>query len=657
MPKKTGTYILLLLILCLLSFYFYSDTITLFPSFIHAWTQSDRYALGLAFLDNGMNLFKPQTFNLMTREGVTGVDLPWHEYIIAWIMKISGNQEPVVFRTYTLLYSFAGYFFLYRLTQLFGSSPIRGFIITVFTFTLPVLVYYQAGFVPSAPALSTAFIAFYFYFRYQKHDRLSDFYLSLLFFTAAALYRSPYNIFLFATLLQQGLKALQHKKLFLKEAAGYAAAYGLIICWHFYKVYLNMEYGSMFLTTLMPAKDLGEFLSLLERIKQNWQWSYFTAYHYILLLLSTVALLIFLIRRKSYSRLRVVLSQQVILTLAGAGCYFLLMMRQFPDHDYYIIDSFYPGMVLLLLLGLTTIPLHKLWQKWVMGLLAVGLLSAAAYESKKIQQERYTFHFWDRGEITRQNFQDADLFLDSLGIPSSARILVLDAYSTNAPLILMNRRGYTVQNTTRENLQKSLENDFDYIVIQDVFLPSDVIRNYPALINHLKRIGGNGRISVFQYSPEPLQQELNDLLDIPESAKIFPLGFENDSIYNHWEFDIPVIDTAFAGEHAGFMKSENLFGPTFVLENQRPRNVLFRAHFMHATPSVNFEVVVNISHKGEQLFYRSFPVHLQKQRQWQEYYCLFTLPADLPENIQLKCNLYNPGGAQVYMDDLSVTLY
>ena len=32
-----------------------------FPAFIHAWAQDDRYALAIGFLDNGFDLFHPET--------------------------------------------------------------------------------------------------------------------------------------------------------------------------------------------------------------------------------------------------------------------------------------------------------------------------------------------------------------------------------------------------------------------------------------------------------------------------------------------------------------------------------------------------------------------------------------------------------------------
>ncbi|MFH1321045.1 MAG: hypothetical protein ABII90_10385 [Bacteroidota bacterium] len=106
--SKNKNVYLLFAILGILSISFYKDTINLFPSYIHAWTQSDRYALALGFIDNGFDFFHPCSYNLKTVNGITSVDFPIHEYIIAVIMKITGSTAPLIFRIYILLYGLTG---------------------------------------------------------------------------------------------------------------------------------------------------------------------------------------------------------------------------------------------------------------------------------------------------------------------------------------------------------------------------------------------------------------------------------------------------------------------------------------------------------------------------------------------------------------------
>src|SRR5580693_7407425 len=93
---------LLVLVLLIFSAFLYHNTITLFPAFIHSWSQADRYALALGFLNNGFDFFHPQTFNWMVQGGITRVDFPINEYIIAIMMKLLGTTSYAVFRIYTL---------------------------------------------------------------------------------------------------------------------------------------------------------------------------------------------------------------------------------------------------------------------------------------------------------------------------------------------------------------------------------------------------------------------------------------------------------------------------------------------------------------------------------------------------------------------------
>ena len=106
---------LTIIIITGLGFLYHHKYINEFPSNIHAWAQSDRYALSLGFLDNGLNIFKPQTFvynhqfphkwKVPSGETITAVDFPIHDYIPALLMKLTGNTSPWLFRIYILLYS------------------------------------------------------------------------------------------------------------------------------------------------------------------------------------------------------------------------------------------------------------------------------------------------------------------------------------------------------------------------------------------------------------------------------------------------------------------------------------------------------------------------------------------------------------------------
>ena len=117
-------------LLLIISCFFHLDKINEFPLYTHAWAQADRFAIALGFLDNHFNLFYPQTFVLNTQfpgdflvagnSGITSVDFPIHEFIIAGFMKFLNSQEPWIFRVYELIISVIGLLYLFRISRLFN---------------------------------------------------------------------------------------------------------------------------------------------------------------------------------------------------------------------------------------------------------------------------------------------------------------------------------------------------------------------------------------------------------------------------------------------------------------------------------------------------------------------------------------------------------
>ncbi|HSH67032.1 MAG TPA: glycosyltransferase family 39 protein, partial [Bacteroidia bacterium] len=164
---------LLIVIIGIILQYNYIDE---FPRFIHAWAQSDRYSIALGFVNNHLNLFKPETFVLNhqfpnewmspSNSSITAVDFPIHEYIIAIFMKLFGSTAVWIFRVYTLIYSFVGLFFLYKLAYLVTKNYYKAVFLIVFAATSPVFVYYQSGFLPTIPSFANVVIGIYLYCKY-----------------------------------------------------------------------------------------------------------------------------------------------------------------------------------------------------------------------------------------------------------------------------------------------------------------------------------------------------------------------------------------------------------------------------------------------------------------------------------------------------------
>ena len=162
---------------------------------------------------NGFDFFHPQTFDLQTVNGITRVDFPINEYIIALLMKLLGSTSFAIFRLYTLTVSIVGLVYLYLLTKKITESEIKSWLVVFFVFLAPVFVYYQDGFIPTIPALSFSFIAYYYFYSYKESGTKKTFFISVLFFLLAALIRMPFVIFLLGILAQQFWVAIVKRKI------------------------------------------------------------------------------------------------------------------------------------------------------------------------------------------------------------------------------------------------------------------------------------------------------------------------------------------------------------------------------------------------------------------------------------------------------------
>ena len=648
LPKASGTQsagiLAVVLIIASGSIYFLRDNISVFPSFLHAWTQSDRYALALGFLENGFDFFHPKTFNLATTDGITRVDFPIHEYIVALLMKVTGNHEPIVFRIYTLLYAIIGLVFLFRLSQLFTDSFLKSLFVVCFLFLSPVYLYYADGFLPSIPSLSNAFIGYFFYFRYRKTNKQGDFVRAILFLTLAALARLPFFIFLFAVACQQILEYLLLKKISRKEIKVIGLAFAFFILYQCYNNWLGAKYGTQFLMQLLPPSNLNQLKIWIAEAWSQWKFEYFTIPQYIILIILLVPLIVNLIQKRfleqsspaSTSRLLgSPLLVHIFIGFTGIIIYFFLMLQQFPDHDYYFIDTFYPMLVLLLIFLASRSFGNKILDR-TMWLLIFFLMFRSIGGAKNVLDNRYKVQSWDRVEITRQNFLGSGKFLDGLGVPKGAKVLVLDGYTTNVPFILMNRTGWTVNWTTEKKIREGLSKPFDIVAIQNAFVASDVVRNYPGITTQLKKFADNGLVSF--YRKEKNTQTRDQFFGIDSATVLYKLTPNDTSVEASLEYFNLITDS------------------TSTFNSGNPTKILVSGEIQ--SPEIRPQLISSMNDQYSTYYYFVYELNSYiKSNSWQPLLFQFVLPARNRKSGTVKTYLWNDKKVPYALRNLEVVVY
>src|SRR5690606_10326617 len=91
---------------------------------------------------------------------------------------------------------------------------------------------------------------------------------------------------------------------------------------------------------------------------ERWSGLLFGTYHAVFLLLSLLSGILFLLKRTQFHKLHISMILLLLLSAFAVLLFFLVMAVQFIDHDYYLIDTVLPLIVLLLILCFTLIKIN-----------------------------------------------------------------------------------------------------------------------------------------------------------------------------------------------------------------------------------------------------------------------------------------------------------
>ena len=507
-----------LVVIMVVGLFILSDYMNEYPTHTHAWAEQDHHALAIGFINNDFNFFHPEAmiynkqFPGWWKEAydttITSVDFPVHHYIVALMMRLFGTTSPWVFRLWTLLWGLIGLFFLFKITfALTGDWP-KSTLVALVALTSPVFAYYLNGFLPSIPAFALGVIGLWFYLRFLDSEARKHFNLSIVFLTLAMLIRTTFAIELIAVLCFEVLRIFR-KESTLKDkwpAVVFSfLAFGAYFLWN---RHLRLQYGTLFLSELLPPDDLQDAKELLSDAYDNWAFQYFQKLQYrvfAILALLAIGMAVFQSIRKKEAHHKA-LSLWWLLSIYLFGCilFTIAMMQQIEHHDYYFIDTFFLPLLFLFALVLKAIPKPKGKLLTAAEYLIVGILAVPMVQQVTTSQmER---RYWEQTAlVSYNNYMDSDQFLDSLDISRDAKMLCLYGYAQNGPFIQMKRKGYIVMWDDEELLNNAFTWDFDYVVIENEKL-RDHFDQRSTYFSQLKLVATNGQISVFTADGHPIPE-------------------------------------------------------------------------------------------------------------------------------------------------------
>ena len=277
----------------------------------------------------------------------------------------------------------------------------------------------------------------------------------------ATMIRSSQAILLIALCIFEALRVLWRWKI---EGGGLKAEVGklvspllaaaAIVGYMLWNGHLREEYGSLFLNYLLPPRGWEDVRTVFDEIHWHWRFDYFSRLQHWIVAVACIAAVVMLIIGKRRGK-ELSLGWLAGIWWLGEVCFFAAMFRQYQNHDYYFLDSFFLPVLFTFILALRVLPAVKGHLPMIVTAVLLVLLGGIMYNEAK---HKVANRCWegDRSYLCAQHFAGADRWLDEEGVPRDAKLLAFLAYPQNGPFIQMQRKGYTLM-TYDENILNAVE--------------------------------------------------------------------------------------------------------------------------------------------------------------------------------------------------------
>lgn len=484
MTNKTKTSLMYNLIFSLLFFslcffYDYFNILNQPADGIHVWRQTDGLSMALKYYEDGNGLFEPKMHNQLNNNGKAVGEFPIMFYLVGKLYHVFGVHHWV-YRGLWWLISFIGYFFLFKFCSNVLKNKVWGILISLFTFTSPILIIYGISFISDPIALSFLFISFHFIYNYISFQRRRDLFISFLFVSLAGVIKITTLIpvvSLFAVVLLQsaGLRIKQQITTvqLIKTLIPFVACFAVIAAWYMFASHYNkLNNTTYFFLRFAPLWELSsEEITHIKDSINGWSREYFyeSGRHilYAFALLILVPFFLKTLLKKEYLF--------YLLSLLGFFSFAILFFAQFKDHDYYVVGLTFiiPLTALFFVKKFSFIfSKHKFLSMGVQVLFSVLLIACVIHASKR-SKERFAI---------KTEWLDLDLYelrneLENYGISKDDLAVVPHDPSPNITLYAINMKGWSKLNDVHkpEVLAEKIEMGAKWMIVSDERFYNDPI--------------------------------------------------------------------------------------------------------------------------------------------------------------------------------------
>ncbi len=481
------------LLFALVTAVLYGPYLHTMPEGIHVWPQADRLSLAINFYDGGFNFWVPRTSSFSPGPfssigGVNGVEFPLQPYLAALSGLIVGRENILpAFRLLDATMAVMGFWYLFRLvyerTGSFGAGLLPGAMLLA----SPTFIAYAGSTLPDPFSLSLTFVGFYYWLRYfGPRQRFTDLPLALGILSLAALIKTTGVLHLLAaagiTLLYayfEPQRFTTRQRLLLLASLG--AGLGAVLAFYLHNQWLNTTYrAEQFLAAPMPVVPVETWHTLNMRFFDLWRYEYLSRTDYCIL--SGCVLISLALARRGWRQFRPLLLL-LLATLGGGYLFYLVLGPQISIHDYYVICSYLPSVLLVVVLALALLStLPPLRARWPHRLLTAGLVVVSGYLAcssfAKLAGRMSDYYPPASAGYTHRWMRGGAAYLRQAGVPPQARVMLLGDYGPNTGLVYFDRRGETWLNWVPDMPIPVLEERMSADSLQYVIMPAEVYAQF-----------------------------------------------------------------------------------------------------------------------------------------------------------------------------------
>lgn len=251
-----------------LNFLLHAPFFRLPPMSLHVWRQCNTMAVARNFYEESLNIFAPRVDRRNATDGVTGMQFPSYEYLVALGYKAVGFHEALPRLLNWVIYML-GVVAFYHLARQVSGSVWLGAVGAWGLAWSPEAYYYGASALPDILALTASVAGLFWFGRWRENRRLTTLLLSLLAVTLAGLTKLQFLVigFPIAIFVLRDLRRRRYSGWQVAQLVAYAGlAVGLTLAWYAYALRLIARSGlADFGLEIRPATDLATGLFIVRR--------------------------------------------------------------------------------------------------------------------------------------------------------------------------------------------------------------------------------------------------------------------------------------------------------------------------------------------------------------------------------------------------------